>query len=396
MRVLWIPHTPQHYLGWDGCRQYRLFEHLKKHCELHVVNWIQKKSLSGMRAWGSVAKQTDWYGTRYDISLAPNFHRLFLRRAYPPEPVLWLNQRLFRGAIRRLIADVRPDCCVVSITHQWTGYPPFEQMHPLVFDHVDRAMAKVEDRYVGESDALVGVSESLVSRHRHRKILTTVISNGVNLLQYRALDRTKAKAALGLEGRIVVSLIGLTCSDSLYFVDAVRRLQQSRGNICLVVVGGGSRLYAIRERARVLGIRNFVAPGHVSSTSVAAYFAASDVGLYPGDNTPWFLDAAPLKILEYSACGVPVVSSPVHMFRSGWPNVLITDPTADAFAEAIEQALSGAGAPPDLSSYDWSYIAMTFQSLLTEVSEGNWASEPGPTRTASPTPDATCRGHDAD
>ncbi len=371
MRVLWIPHTPQHYLGWDGCRQYRLFEHLKDGTELHVVNWFQKKNLRGMHAWGSVSRQPDWYGQRYDVSLAPNFHRLFMRRAYPPEAVLWFNQRLFRAAVRSVITDVRPDCCVVSITHQWTGYPPFELMHPMVFDHVDRAMPSVEDRYVDESDALVGVSDALVSRHRRRKSLITVISNGVNLRKYRELDRTSAKATLGLEGRTVISLIGLTCSDTLYFVDAVRRLQRSHRNMCLVVVGGGGILTAIVERANKVGLRDLIAPGHIPSGSVATYFAASDVGLYPGDLRPWFVDAAPLKIIEYSACGVPVVSSPVSMFRTGWPNVRITDPSADAFVDAIEQALVEPGAPPDLSHYDWSQIARSFQSVLTAVRNGH-------------------------
>lgn len=367
MKVLWIPHTPQHYLGWDGCRQFRIFEHLKNEADLHVVTWIQRKSLQGARRWGSVTVERDWYGTRYDVLLAPNFHRALLRNSYPPEPALWLNQRLFQAAVRRIRSMAQPDCTVVSITHQWTGYPPFDVLHPLVFDHVDRAVPSVEDRYVRECDAIVAVSDALLSRHRGKVVPAAVISNGVNLDAYRGTDRLHAKERLGLLGHTVVSLIGLTCSADLYFVDAVRHIQQAVPNLALLVVGGGATLSAIQARARKVGLRNLIAPGHVPSNEVAPYFAASDVGLYPGDNTPWFLDAAPLKIIEYSACRVPVVSSPVRMFQSGWPNVLVVEPSAQGFAAGILQALSSPTHEPDLREFDWQRISSRFHSFLVAV-----------------------------
>jgi glycosyltransferase involved in cell wall biosynthesis len=338
---------------------------MKGGAELHVVNWVQRKSLAGMRYWGSVTEQPDWYGTRHDITLAPNFHRLVLRRTYPPQAALWLNQRLFGSAVRRIVERARPACSVVSVTHQWTGYPPFDSLRPVIFDHVDRAVASVEDEYVRRSDVVVAVSEALIARHRDGTRPAAVLTNGVNLSSYRQLDRLRSKAALGLDGRTVVSLIGLTCSPRLYFVDAVKQLEHAYPSLSLLVVGAGAMLAAIKERARALGLSHLVAPGHVPSSAVATYFAASDVGLYPGDVTPWFLDAAPLKIIEYSACGVPVVTSPVRMFRSGWPNVVTVDATKDALAAGIRAALDEPSSPPDLSEFDWQHIATRFMSVLS-------------------------------
>lgn len=367
MRVLWIPHVPQHFSGWDGCRQFRLFRHLESRVDLHVATWRQPKSLRGASRWGTWCSSRDWYGQRYEIALAPNFHRLVLRRRYPPAIALALNQRLFCRAVCEIADTAKPDCTVCSITHHWTGYPPFDRLRPFVLDHVDRTRSTVEDRYFTAADAVIAVSDALLPPETYAGKPKVVIPNGVDLARYVNLDRDDAKRALGLSGTIVVSLVGLTCSERLYFVDAmaivVRRFPEAK----LLVVGGGPERDAIKDRARKLGVP-IMAPGHVPSEKVPLYFAASDVGLYPGDRTPWFLDATPLKIIEYSACNVPVVSSPVRFFLDGWPNVLTVEPEVDAFASAIQRALQFTPQPLNLRPFDWGSLADKFELFLRDVS----------------------------
>lgn len=107
---------------------------------------------------------------------------------------------------------------------------------------------------------------------------------------------------------------------------------------CLLVGKSAEIERAIRE-ADPSG-DTFIYVGAVPYDEVAQYFAATNVGLYPGDDSDFFRFASPIKVYEYSAAGKPVISSSViEVERLGWLNVLIRDPTPESFAEGIQHAL---------------------------------------------------------
>ena len=65
-------------------------------------------------------------------------------------------------------------------------------------------------------------------------------------------------------------------------------------------------------------------------SEVADFFAATDVGLYPGDKNAYFDAASPLKILEYTAAGKPVAC--VRLNRIG--STRIVDETAVIYKQS--------------------------------------------------------------
>ncbi len=320
MKILWIPHIPTDSPVWDGNRQSHLLRHLRERHELHLISWTQGRRLADVLRWGHWRVERRALGTQYTIRLAPNFYRL-INKEYPTRSQLALNQWLFRRALRRIYHWVRPDVAVFNASHHWTGFPRFEVGAPVVFEHVDLLPAWVERRYVENAAAVVTVSPQLEAAVRQFGKPATVISNGVDVARYHGVRREEAKAKLDLSGRTVVSLIGLTCSPSLYFLDAFAALERRRPDMMLLIVGAGQVQQAIARKARLLGIKNVQMPGHVPSAEVHWHFAATDVGLYPGEDTDYYRHASPLKIVEYSAVGAQVISSPVDMFRQGWPNV---------------------------------------------------------------------------
>ncbi|HZT44220.1 MAG TPA: glycosyltransferase [Chthonomonadaceae bacterium] len=366
MRLLWVPHTPVEGDGWEGCRQYHLLNRLCDEHELHVVSWRQSKSLEAAREWGRVWQEKKRFGMQHTLSLAPNFYR-FLTREYPATYHLALNQRLFRKALKGLMADLSPDAVVYSSSHHWTGFPPFDVPAPIVFDYVDRSPEWVEARYIRSSAAVVAITPELAAATVRYGKPTHVIPNGVDLQRYAQRDRAQAKAKLGLGDHIVVSLIGLTCSHDLYFLEAVAAVQRRLPEARLLVVGGGPMREAIVRRAEELGIRDLIAPGQIDHREIHAYFAATDVGLYPGDDTPYYRLASPLKVIEYSAAGAQVVSSPVDMFREGWPNVRMVGADAAAFEKAILEAIERPTSPADLTAYDWCVLTRRFEQVIEEA-----------------------------
>lgn len=364
MRLLWIPHTPTSGHGWEGSRPYHLIRRLAARHDVHWITWTQRVDVA---RWGGWAASRAAAGTEHQVALAPNFYRL-IERGYPRPWHVALNQRLFGQAVARIVRHVRPHVVVCSASHHWTGFPRVDASIPVVFDYVDKSPEWVEAEYVRTAAAVVAVSEPLAAAAAARGRPAVLIPNGVDAAPYLAWNRSKARAKLGLGPDPVVSLIGLTCSPRLYFLVALAELQGDHPNLCFLVVGGGSMRETILRHARRLGLRHVVAPGAVAHAEVPIYFAASDVGLYPGEDDGYYRDALPLKILEYAAAGCRVVSSPVERFRHGWPGVHVVQPSADAFRDAIRAALDGpTPGVNNLLEYDWDHLVRRFESVLERV-----------------------------
>jgi len=369
MKILWVPHTPTSSHVWDGNRQHHLFRFLSGRHDLHWITWEQPRRASTAGRWGRwTSAPRPPQGTEHAITLAPNFYRL-VTRVYPRAWHLALNQLLFQRATRQISRAVRPDVIVVNSSHHWTGFPAFDGNAPVVFDHLDTLPAWVETRYAQSATAITTVSSTLAAAFAGSGKPVSVIANGVDLGRYQLLDRAQAKQKLNMTGSTVVSLIGLTCSPTLYFVDAFAAAQRKRPDLLLLIVGGGPTQEAIARRAETLGLRDIRLTGQLPSADVHWYFAATDVGLYPGEDVPYYRKAAPLKIVEYCAVGAQVISSPVDMFRQGWPNVHLTEPTAAAFEQAILTVLDNPRPAPNVAGYDWETLACHFDEVLEQALE---------------------------
>jgi glycosyltransferase involved in cell wall biosynthesis len=332
------------------------------------VSWQQPKRALQLRRLAQVESSEQADGTVHEITLAPNFYRL-VTDGYPPRPFLLLNQSIFRSTLTGLVNDVRPDVLVYSSSHHWTGYPPFVADAPIVFDYVDLSPAHVERAYARAASAVVAVTPELASAVARYRKPTTVIPNGVDVRRYASVGREAAKARLGLEDHRVVSLIGLTSSPRLYFVDAVARVQQELPDVLLLIVGGGPRSAEIRMRIEQAGVTHARVLGPIPNSEIHWYFAASDVGLYPADDYPYFRLAFPLKVVEYAAAGAQIVTSPLESFRR-WECVRSASADARSFAHAIMAALEEPHDAVSVAEYDWCRLAGAFEDVIERAACG--------------------------
>jgi glycosyltransferase involved in cell wall biosynthesis len=362
MKILWIPHMTYQGESWEGSRQFHFFKRLRDRHDLHIMSWTESKQPKDMMSWGRWSQEKVADGTCYTVLLGPKLYRA-VKKGYPDDYLMFYNNVPFRRALRQIYQAVQPDIVVMNAGHHITGFPDFNLDVPIIYDHLDESEDWVEKKYTEAASAVVAVSEELANAVRKYGKPTTVIQNGVDFGRYTAITKADAKVKLGLTEGPVVSIIGLTCAPTLYFIDAVKQLQERVPNLHLVTVGGGRTHEAILAKVAALGMKNTHIIGAVPNTEVHWYFAATDVGLYPGEDNRYYRRALPLKIVEYTACKVPVVSSPVEAF-SEWSNVQLVADNAEAFAVAIENALNHPTPAPDVSAYDWNTLTGQFEAIM--------------------------------
>jgi len=91
--------------------------------------------------------------------------------------------------------------------------------------------------------------------------------------------------------------------------------------------------------------------------------------MYPVDETTYYHAASPIKIFEYTAAGKPVVVPHIREAeRIGFDNLVFTDPTPEAYAEGLLEALDSPPASvPEIRRYDWQSLSDRLDRFLSQV-----------------------------
>lgn len=203
-----------------------------------------------------------------------------------------------------------------------------------------------------------------------------VVPCGVNLGHFRPMDPAEARSRLGIRADEPLLLyVGRFAP-----VKGVPRLLEAlaRSEHCprprLLVVGGdgpgAGALEALRQLARALGVADRVTfAGRVEQGALPPYYAAADLLAVPSHYESFGLVA-----LEALACGTRVVASAVGAMDevlSQGGGELVTDPSAEALARALDRVLSlGPPAPCErlrlrrtVERYAWPRVA---EAILQE------------------------------
>ncbi|MET0962544.1 MAG: glycosyltransferase family 4 protein [Noviherbaspirillum sp.] len=172
-----------------------------------------------------------------------------------------------------------------------------------------------------------------------------VIPNGINASQFSDAPETQAaKAALGLDGNIVLGFTGFVRDwhglDKVISMIANDAPGSSRH---LLVVGDGPARAALEAQADALKIRHRVSfTGVIAREDVARYVAAFDIALQPAVVEY----ASPLKLFEYLALGKAIIGPAqpnlMEILTDGQNAVLFDPEAADGMAGAIGKLTSDA------------------------------------------------------
>lgn len=362
MNIVWIPHTSRTALGAKSRAQYFIEQLVSRH-SIHEVCWDVpvRRSVGGLRS--ALAR---WTRAADGVTL----HHLPRLPSAPGRlgtPAMAFNQAMFHRLLRTIVRESRADVVIGACNWYAIGFPPTDLPVALVLDYFDFLHDAQEAGYFSRCQAVLCSSSVMYDRARRYSAPCYFLPNGIERERFAGLDGAAAKRRYGLAGSRVVSLIGLTASERLYFIDAIELVSRRFPDVRGVFVGDGplrsAILAAIRGRERLFSVIEAK-----PYNEMPALFAATDVGLYPADKAVHFDAALPIKVLEYSAAGKPVVTPPLEeLTRLGFANLRFAPPTAEGFADAIGRALHEPVAAPDLERFEIGLLANRLEQILEEV-----------------------------
>ena len=362
MNILWIPHS-----SWESSRSrdHYFIEQMKKKHEIHVLTWTQprgarishflnpKLHINGFRSWDMIEDGIHFHHF-------PRFHAT----SFTPH-LLRYNEKLFQNRIRRIVSDHGINLIICGPSHYLNGFPPFDLDIPIIFDHLDYVNDKnARDTYLTESDAVLCVSHDLLSYSKQFNENSHYLPNPVNISELKRGNPTRIRDEYELENSTVVSLIGLSTADSYYLIDTYPIVKEKIDNVKYLIVGRNHHYEQMKKKAEKYD--NIIFTGWVNN--IEDFFAATDIGTYPVDKTIYDNARCPIKILEYSVLGKPVVSTNINeVLHWNLPNVFISKPNTYNFSRKIIEAKDASYDLPNLDQFKIGNLASKLDRIIKEI-----------------------------
>jgi glycosyltransferase involved in cell wall biosynthesis len=228
-----------------------------------------------------------------------------------------------------------------------TGVPAVHTLHGIHYERYPAparaAYLALERRLAAWTRVVVNVSRAQEREGLALRLFTAgqsrVILNGVDVarLTAAALDRTEARAALGLDPASTV--VGCAARfDEVKRLDLLVEAVAAVPALTLALIGSGAEESRLRQLAAALGVAGRVRfAGELPEA--ARLFAAFDVFGAPSRK-----EGLPLGMVEAMALGLPVVASdiPGHREVLGKGSAGLVAGTAVAFAERLAAVVADA------------------------------------------------------
>jgi glycosyltransferase involved in cell wall biosynthesis len=138
----------------------------------------------------------------------------------------------------------------------------------------------------------------------------SIVMNGVEPCLFNPTgDNDSVVGEFELEGRFIVSFIGVlgNAHGLQTIAHAARRLQQSLPEVLFLLVGEGADKSNVQEQCAQIGLKNVLFLGQQPRSKIPALIRASSVGLVLLKKSEVFKTVIPTKLLEFMACGRPVI-----------------------------------------------------------------------------------------
>jgi glycosyltransferase involved in cell wall biosynthesis len=289
-------------------------------------------------------------------------------------PVRAYNTRNLISAVKRALADEGITTPPIVVT----GTPPSASIIGRLGEHLSvylcmddflslpnvspRMLGPLEQELLQKVDAVVSTAQALVDTKRPRSGRGYYLPQGVNFKHF-ASPQPEPLDLRGLPRPIIGFAGGVTSPMDFALVERVARANPGASIVLVGPVGEDSPRFEA-PNIHVLGRRPY--------QSLPAYVQTFDVGLIPYMLNAHSIAVDPLKLLEYLAAGVPVVTTDLPEVRKYAEAVLIGR-SHDEFDAAVTRAVrqgrteKGPEAQSFARQHGWDRRADRLLQILAEV-----------------------------
>ncbi|MFE3779778.1 glycosyltransferase [Amycolatopsis sp. NPDC059090] len=290
-----------------------------------------------------------------------------------------INAVLIRVQVRAVAAALRLSDPVIMVTipTAWDVVRPMKR-HSLVFNRSDRhadfpeadrtVIEELERGLLENSDLVTYVSHVLLdSEHGQTGDRAHFLDHGVDIDHFR--HRRELPADLAEIGGPRIGFFG-ALDDFLVDFDLLERIAAELPEASLVLIGD-----ATRTMERFDKYPNVYWLGFRSYATIPAYGSGFDVAIMPWLDNEWIRHSNPIKLKEYLALGLPVVSTGFAELASYTDRVRVAS-GHEEFVDAIRTSLSEGGlrTPEQLRAsvhgFSWRSRAAELMSLAEQRGRG--------------------------
>ncbi len=342
--------------GWKTSK-YQLSIRLAKQQTLLFVSSIGFRTprLTNQSDWGRIWRKLRGFfqGSK---QVAPNLHVLTpLAMPFNVPGKTLLNRYLLLWQIRfacKRVGLLAPDLLVFS--QNWGPYLdrlPFRKRVYYVVDHqagfagINREQFYAYDAaLVSKVDHVICCSQRLFDDYQTRHADVTYLPHGVNYAHFAQALSSDARLSSSLTSAVLPADIQAIRGPILLFfghishdwvdVQLLKKIADLRPDWAIVLLGR----YSLAED-EFSGFNNIHWLGEKDFVELPGYCRAAQVGVIPFVDSELTRSCHPLKLPEYLAAGLPVVSTPIpEVRRAGRPFVFIAA-DAQQWVVACESAM---------------------------------------------------------
>jgi len=232
-----------------------------------------------------------------------------------------------------------------------------------------------EKKLSHHADGFIFITEGLKKFYEDKIKLDSkpanIIPSGIDIELFRKMASKKIKGDYNLSDQnfIIGYVGGISKTRQLDF--ALRAFSHiSNVKYRLMFVGEGDDKQNLEKLARELQIQDRVIfTGSVRYEDVPHYISAFDVGLCHLPDVFVFRHSYPMKILEYLACGIPVLASKIEAHENisrELSNVYIYN-SPESFIQQVKEISLERNVPTNLDEYRWESICDSIVQMYEQL-----------------------------